>query len=315
MIQLQELFPSRGTTYEIAVQVPGDRASAVRALQRLQRDAVGTGELVAMPGQKISSAGDTAVLTVATPHSASSPQAKAALTRLRGELAPAVLDPLPGATWAVGGQVAQAIDASDRERDQLPWVIAFVLGLTMVMMAVTFRSLAVALVTTLLNLASVAACFGVLTLVFQYTWAEDLLKFTSPGFVVSWIPLFLFVILVGLSMDYHVFVLGRIREGVQRGLPPREAVRRGIVETAGVVTSAASVMVAVFAVFATLGMIEMKQLGVGLAVAVLVDATLIRIVMLPAIMVLLGRKAWWPARFPVEQTAPVRRTEQEPVPV
>jgi RND superfamily putative drug exporter len=102
-------------------------------------------------------------------------------------------------------------------------------------------------------------------------------------------------------MDYHVFVLGRIREGVAEGLTPREAVRKGITESAGVVTSAAAVMVSVFAVFATLGMIEMKQMGVGLAVAVLIDATLVRIVMLPSIMVLLGRKAWWPNRLHVAQ--------------
>jgi RND superfamily putative drug exporter len=188
-------------------------------------------------------------------------------------------------------------------------VIAFVLGLTLVMMALTFRSVAIALVTTLLNLASVAACFGVLALVFQHTWAEGLLDFTSPGFVVSWIPLFLFVILVGLSMDYHVFVLGRIREGVQRGLTPQDAVREGVTESAGVVTSAAAVMVSVFAVFATLGMIEMKQMGIGLAIAVLVDATLVRIVILPSIMVLLGRKAWWPSKIPAAQAvqAPPQR--------
>jgi RND superfamily putative drug exporter len=161
-------------------------------------------------------------------------------------------------------------------------------------LAITFRSVALAVVTTVFNLASVAAAFGVLAVVFQHTWAESLLGFTSTGFVVSWIPLFLFVILVGLSMDYHVFVLSRIREGVQRGLSHRVAVERGITETAGIVTSAAAVMVTVFAVLATLSMLEMKQMGVGLATAVLVDATLIRIVMLPAMLLLLGRASWWP---------------------
>jgi RND superfamily putative drug exporter len=243
---------------------------------------------------------------VVSPHPDSSSQAKDALLKLRNELAPAALNSLPGATWAVGGEAASSSDYGQHQRDQLPYVIAFVLGLTLVMMAFTFRSLAIALVTTLLNLASVAACFGVLSLVFQHTWAEGLLNFTSPGFVVSWIPLFLFVILVGLSMDYHVFVLGRIREGVAEGLTPREAVRKGITESAGVVTSAAAVMVSVFAVFATLGMIEMKQMGVGLAVAVLIDATLVRIVMLPSIMVLLGRKAWWPNRLHVAQPEQAR---------
>jgi RND superfamily putative drug exporter len=184
-------------------------------------------------------------------------------------------------------------------------VIGFVLALTMVMMAVTFCSVLVAAITTVLNLASVAACFGVLALVFQHSWSEGLLDFTAPGFVVAWIPLFLFVVLVGLSMDYHVFVLSRVREGVQRGLTPREAVRSGVASTAGVVTSAAAVMVSVFAIFATLSMVEMKQMGIGLAVAVLIDATLVRIVMLPSLLVLLGNKAWWPSKpTPIEPLAP-----------
>ncbi|MDX6292273.1 MAG: putative drug exporter of the superfamily [Kribbellaceae bacterium] len=299
MNHLQENFPSRGTTYAVVVRASaGQSAAAVKALEKLQRDAVRTGGLVAMPGEPIRKAGDTAVLTVASPHPDSSQEAKDALQRLRTVLAPATVGSLSGATWAVGGDLAESMDYGQHQSDQLPWVIAFVLGLTLVMMALTFRSVAIALVTTLLNLASVAACFGVLALVFQHTWAEGLLDFTSPGFVVSWIPLFLFVILVGLSMDYHVFVLGRIREGVQRGLTPKDAVREGVTESAGVVTSAAAVMVSVFAVFATLGMIEMKQMGIGLAIAVLVDATLVRIVILPSIMVLLGRKAWWPSKIP-----------------
>jgi RND superfamily putative drug exporter len=310
--RLQENFPSRGTTYADVVRAAASQSEeAVGALENLQQDAVRTGELVPMPGDSIRSAGDTAVLTVASPHPDSSQEAKDALQRLRDELAPASLGSLPGATWAVGGEVAESMDYGQHQRDQLPWVIAFVLGLTLLMMGITFRSVAIAVITTLLNLASVAACFGVLALVFQHTWAEGLLNFTSPGYVVSWVPLFLFVILVGLSMDYHVFVLGRIREGVQRGLPPREAVRHGITETAGVVTSAAAVMVSVFAVFATLGMIEMKQMGIGLAVAVLVDATLIRIVLLPSILVLLGRKAWWPARIRASQLAPGGTPERE----
>jgi putative drug exporter of the RND superfamily len=225
---------------------------------------------------------------------------------LRTELAPTAMG---STTWAVGGESAESIDYGNNQRDRLPYVIAFVLALTLVMMAVTFRSVAIAVVTTLLNLASVAACFGVLALVFQHSWAEGLLGFTSAGFVVSWIPLFLFVILVGLSMDYHVFVLGRIREGVAEGLTPRDAVRKGITESAGVVTSAAAVMVSVFAVFATLGMLEMKQMGVGLAVAVLIDATLVRIVMLPSIMVLLGRKAWWPNKVADRPAPDVRERE------
>ncbi|TDO43171.1 RND superfamily putative drug exporter [Kribbella sp. VKM Ac-2527] len=299
MQALQANFPSEGMAYDVVAK-SDDKAAAVAGLTRLQKAAVDSAQFVVTPGQSIRVSGDTAVLTLVSVRPDSSADAKVALEQLRGNLVPTAFKSLPDATWAVGGEAADGVDYGKRQADKLPYVIAFVLGLTLVMMAFTFRSLAIAVVTTLLNLASVAACFGVLSLVFQHTWAEGLLDFTSPGFVVSWIPLFLFVILVGLSMDYHVFVLGRIREGVQAGLTAREAVRKGIVESAGVVTSAAAVMVSVFAVFATLGMIEMKQMGVGLAVAVLIDATLVRIVMLPSIMVLLGRKAWWPNKLPAE---------------
>ncbi|WP_233712354.1 MMPL family transporter [Kribbella turkmenica] len=295
--ELQANFPAQGgLSYDVVAQ-GGD---AVAGLTRLQQSAVQSGKFVA-PDDAIRQADGTAVLTLVSVLPESSENGEGALNQLRNELAPAALGSV---AWAVGGESAESVDYGNNQRDKLPYVIAFVLALTLVMMAVTFRSVAIALVTTVLNVASVAACFGVLALVFQHSWAEGLLDFTSAGFVVSWIPLFLFVILVGLSMDYHVFVLGRIREGVAEGLAPREAVRKGITESAGVVTSAAAVMVSVFAVFATLGMLEMKQMGVGLAVAVLIDATLVRIVMLPSIMVLLGRKAWWPNRL--HRQAPVQ---------
>ncbi|MEV8374257.1 MMPL family transporter [Kribbella sp. NPDC056861] len=297
MTALQQNFPSQGMAYDVVAK--GNNAAA--GLAEVQRAAVASKEFVVTPGSEIRQAGDTAVLTVVSVRPDTSEDARVALDRLRNDLVPQALTE---AQWAVGGETAQSVDYGQHQRDQLPYVIAFVLILTLVMMAFTFRSLAIAVVTTLLNLASVAACFGVLSLVFQHTWAEGVLDFTSPGFVVSWIPVFLFVILVGLSMDYHVFVLGRIREGVRAGLTPQEAVRKGITESAGVVTSAAAVMVSVFAVFASLGMIEMKQMGVGLAVAVLIDATLVRIVMLPSIMVLLGRKAWWPNKLSAAQPAP-----------
>jgi RND superfamily putative drug exporter len=300
MTALQQNFPSEGMAYDVVAK----GKDAATGLATVQRSAVDSGEFVVTPGQEIRKSGDTAVLTLVSVRPDTSEDARVALERLRNDLVPAALS---GTTWAVGGETASSVDYGEHQRNQLPYVIAFVLSLTLVMMVFTFRSVAIALVTTLLNLASVAACFGVLSLVFQHTWAEGLLDFTSPGFVVSWIPVFLFVILVGLSMDYHVFVLGRIREGVEEGLSPQEAVRKGITESAGVVTSAAAVMVSVFAVFATLGMIEMKQMGVGLAVAVLIDATLVRIVMLPSIMVLLGRKAWWPNKLSKAPAAPELR--------
>jgi RND superfamily putative drug exporter len=305
---LQENFPSQGSlSYDVVAQGAG----AVAGLTGLQESAVRTGKFVVPAGDAIRQADGTAVLSLVSVLPESSANAETALSQLRTDLAPPALGSVP--TWAVGGESAESIDYGNNQRDKLPYVIAFVLALTMIMMAFTFRSLAIAVVTTLLNLASVGACFGVLALVFQHTWAEGILGFTSAGFVVSWIPLFLFVILVGLSMDYHVFVLGRIREGVAEGLTPREAVRKGVTESAGVVTSAAAVMVSVFAVFATLGMLEMKQMGVGLAVAVLIDATLVRIVMLPSIMVLLGRKAWWPNRL--HHQAATSAPDRELVPI
>ncbi|MFI5429086.1 MMPL family transporter [Aeromicrobium sp. UC242_57] len=189
------------------------------------------------------------------------------------------------ATTAVGGSIAETYDY-DHQSSRLPLVIGFVLGLTLLMMIWTFRNLTLALMTTALNLLSVGAAFGVLTLVFQNSWADEALNYTSSGFVVDWIPLFCFVVLIGLSMDYHVFVMSRVREGLRKGLPFERAVEFGIRETASVVTSAAAVMVSVFAVFATLDMLEMKQMGIGLSVAILLDATLVRLVLLPSLLLL-----------------------------
>jgi len=157
----------------------------------------------------------------------------------------------------------------------------------------TFRSIVIPIKSILLNLLSVGSAYGILVLVFQHHWAEGILGFNSNGAITSWLPLFLFVVLFGLSMDYHVFILSRVKELVDRGMKTEHAVSYGIRQTAGTVTSAAIVMVAVFAIFATLRTIDMKQMGVGLAVAVLIDATVIRAVLLPAAMKLLGEWNWY----------------------
>jgi putative drug exporter of the RND superfamily len=172
-------------------------------------------------------------------------------------------------------------------------VFAFVLGLAFLLLLVTFRSIVIPVKAIALNLLSVGAAYGVLKLVFQDGHGESLLGFESNGAVTSWLPLFLFVVLFGLSMDYHVFILTRIKEAVDRGRRTEDAVAYGIKSTAGAVTSAAVVMVAVFSIFGTLSMIEFKQMGVGLAAAVLIDATIIRGVLLPAAMKLLGEWNWW----------------------
>ena len=193
----------------------------------------------------------------------------------------------------VSGLTAGSKDFNDAMRGRLPYVFAFVLGLAFLLLLVTFRSIVVPIKAIVLNLLSVGAAYGILTLVFQDGHGESLLGFESLGGITAWLPLFLFVILFGLSMDYHVFILSRIREAVDRGESTDDAVAHGIRSTAGVVTSAAMVMVAVFAIFATLSSIEFKMMGVGLAAAILIDATLVRAVLLPAAMKLLGDWNWY----------------------
>ena len=236
-------------------------------------------------------------LDLPTPYPSGSDPAVRSLDRLRQALVPATLGHVPGAEYAVGGEVASDRDYTAHVRAKLPVVIGFVLLLTFLMMAWTFRSVVIALTAIVLNMLSVGAAYGLLVLVFGGTWAEGVLHFRSSFAVVSWLPLFLFVVLFGLSMDYHVFVVSRIREAVLRGVPNRDAVAEGITSSAGAVTSAAAVMVAVFAIFATLSSIDMKQLGVGLAAAILLDATVIRATVLPALMIHLGDANWWAPRF------------------
>ncbi|WP_371484662.1 MMPL family transporter [Kitasatospora sp. NBC_00315] len=220
-----------------------------------------------------------------------------ALRTLRGEIVPATLLKVPGTQAPVTGSTAGSYDFNRQMTGSMLPVFGFVVLFAFLLMLTSFRSLGIALTAVVLNLLSVGAAYGVLTLVFQHGVGASLLGTAGVGAVESWVPLFLFVILFGLSMDYHVFVVSRIKESHDRGLPTREAVAHGIRSTAGVVTSAAVIMVAVFAVFGTLSMQSMKQMGVGLAVAVLIDATVIRGVLLPAVMTLLGERNWYLPRW------------------
>ena len=215
------------------------------------------------------------------------------LAVLRDDVIPATVGKLRGAEVNVTGFTAGSKDFNDVMKARLPLVFAFVLALAFILLLVTFRSIVVPIKAIILNLLSVGAAYGVLKLVFQDGRLEGVLDYQSVGGITSWLPLFLFVILFGLSMDYHVFILSRIREAVDEGMSTDDAVAHGIKSTAGVVTSAAAVMVAVFAIFATLSMLEFKMMGVGLAVAVLIDATLVRAVLLPAAMKLLGERNWY----------------------
>jgi uncharacterized membrane protein YdfJ with MMPL/SSD domain len=219
--------------------------------------------------------------------------AYAALSDMRNRIIPETIGTVPGVETAVSGETAGNRDFNDLMRTHLPLVFAFVLGLAFLLLLMTFRSIVVPIKAIVLNMLSVGASYGILVLVFQHTWAEGILDFQSNGGIASWLPLFLFVLLFGLSMDYHVFILSRIKELVDQGMKTEEAVERGIRTTAGTVTSAALVMVAVFAIFASLRQIDIKQMGFGLAVAVLIDATIIRGVLLPATMKLLGEWNWY----------------------
>ncbi len=302
MQDLSEAFPSEGTTADLVVRADASQKDDVAAALTKIEAAAEKSPLFRPSGTqvKVSKDGTVSVLTLAMPFKESDERVDTAIRDIRSNLAPAALDGLSGAhvEYAVGGDSAESLDFVDREQSRLPLVIGFVLLLTLLIMGVTFRSVPIAIVSAVLNLASVGVSFGLMTLVFQHGWFEGALDFSSPGFIIDWLPLFVLVVLVGLSMDYHVFVLSRIREHVQRGLPTRLAVRQGVADTAGVVTSAAAVMVSVFSIFATLSMLEMKMMGVALSGAILLDATLIRLVMLPAILTLLGDRAWWPMRRP-----------------
>ncbi|MFC1443327.1 MMPL family transporter [Streptacidiphilus sp. N1-10] len=220
-----------------------------------------------------------------------------ALAALRGTLVPDTFGKVAGTEAAVTGQTAGSEDFNAQMTGSLLPVFAFVMGFAFLLMLLSFRSVTVALTALALNLLSVAASYGALTLVFQHGVGASLLGTSGVGAIETWVPLFLFVILFGLSMDYHVFVVSRIKEAHDRGLSTRAAVAHGITTTAGVVTSAATIMVAVFAVFGTLDMQSMKQMGIGLAVAVLIDATVIRAVLLPSVMSLLGERNWWLPRW------------------
>jgi RND superfamily putative drug exporter len=284
--RVQAQFPGGALPATIVVS-GGDLRSGQRAeaLQALATQ-VGSKQVELAPG------GDVARVLAMLPGSGTDDASDAALTHLREDVIPATLG-RAGLHGDVTGQTAWSADLRSDTTGKGPIVIGAVLLMALLMLGLTFRSVVVPVKAVLLNLLSIAATYGVLVLVFQKGWGDSLLGFQATGSVSTWVPVFLFLLLFGLSMDYHVFILSRIREGVDRGLSTRDAVRQGLRSTAGVVTSAAVVMVGVFGIFASLSQVEVKQIGVGLAVAVLIDATIIRAVLLPAAMALLGERNWW----------------------
>jgi uncharacterized membrane protein YdfJ with MMPL/SSD domain len=296
--RIQAAFPGGPQPAIVVVRAKDVRAPAVeRAIGALQTTALATGHVSQPTSVVVNPGHDLAMVNLPLKGTGTDARSKAALDALRDRVVPQTVGAVAGVKADVGGITAASSDFNDSMSRHLPIVFAFVLGLAFVLLLVTFRSIVIPIKAIVLNLLSVGAAYGVLKLVFQDGKGEKLLGFTSLGGISSWLPLFLFVVLFGLSMDYHVFILSRIREAYDRGMDTRLAVEHGIKSTAGVVTAAAAVMVAVFAVFATLSAIDMKQMGVGLAVAVFLDATVIRGILLPAGMTLLGDWNWYLPRW------------------
>jgi uncharacterized membrane protein YdfJ with MMPL/SSD domain len=292
--RIQQAFP--GSQTPAVMVVKGDNVTTPqyqRAYAQFKQRARATGLLYPPFHVAVSPDKTVARVDFSIAGSGDDRRSIAALNALRDDVIPPVAKTLPDVQVAVTGETAGTKDFNDQMKSRMPYVFAFVLGLAFLLLLMTFRSIVIPIKSILLNLLSVGSAYGILVLVFQHHWAEGILGFNSNGAITSWLPLFLFVVLFGLSMDYHVFILSRVKELVDRGMKTEHAVSYGIRQTAGTVTSAAIVMVAVFAIFATLRTIDMKQMGVGLAVAVLIDATIIRAVLLPAAMKLLGDWNWY----------------------
>jgi RND superfamily putative drug exporter len=296
--RIQRVFPGGAGPAVVVVSARDVTSPPVTAgIAALKRAALASGRMHEPITVEASTSRRAARVLVPLDGQGTDAASNGALDTLRGQVIPASLGKVPGVTARTTGWTAGSRDFNDSMKAHAPLVFAFVLGLAFLLLLVTFRSIVIPLKAIALNLLSVGAAYGVLVLVFQQGHLESLLGFTSIGGVTSWLPLFLFVILFGLSMDYHVLILSRVREFHEAGMSTEHAVAHGIRATAGVVTSAALVMVGAFAIFATLGMIDFKMMGVGLAVAVLIDATIVRAVLLPATMKLLGDWNWYLPRW------------------
>ena len=301
---IEQAFPGGAVPEMVVISASNVTTPAVTAgISALKQRALATGQMHEPILVDISASRQAARVSIPLVGTGTDAASIDALKLLRDRLIPETIGRVPGVTVDTTGSAGQTFDFNNTMKSHAVYVFAFVLGLAFLLLLVTFRSIVIPLTTIVLNLLSVGASYGVLVLIFQQGHLQSLLDYTSIGGVINWLPLFLFVVLFGLSMDYHVLILSRVREAHERGMTTENAVAHGIRTSAGVVTSAAIVMVAVFAIFATLNEIVFKMLGVGLAVAVLLDATVVRAVLLPATMKLLGdwnwylprRLAWLPA--------------------
>src|SRR3954466_821568 len=293
--RMQAAFPGGEIPAVVAVEANDVTSPQLAAaVKQLERKAVATGTMNAPVDVSVSPDKHVAMIDIPMKGNGTDDVSTRAVESLRGGIVADTVGSAPGVQAAyVSGMAAESSDWNDLMTARAPLVFAFVLSLAFLLLLVTFRSLVIPIKAIILNLMSVAAAYGVLVWVFQDGHLEGFLGFHSNGGVTSWLPMFLFVILFGLSMDYHVFIISRIREAVDRGMRTEDAVAHGIRATAGTVTSAAIVMVAVFAIFATLSSVDFKEMGVGLSVAILIDATIVRAVLLPATMKLLGKWNWY----------------------
>ncbi|MGW0627861.1 MMPL family transporter [Streptomyces sp. NPDC002758] len=323
--RVNDAFPGGSEPAEVVVKAKDINAPEVRqALADFRQRAIDSGASRGPVDIKLHDAQNVVLVSVPLVGGSDMDKAEKSLEKLRDEVRPATLGKIDGVQAPITGNVAGSHDFNDQLVGSVVPVFAFVVVFAFLLMLLSFRSLTVAITSIVLNLLSVGAAYGILVAVFQHGWGASLVGAEGVGAIVTWLPLFLFVILFGLSMDYHVFVVSRIREARLRGRTTKDAIQHGVVTTAGVVTSAAVIMVAVFAIFGTLSMQSMKQMGVGLAAAVLIDATVIRGVLLPAVMALLGERNWYLPKWlhrlpdlthdePPEELAPAVPDEGKPL--
>jgi putative drug exporter of the RND superfamily len=321
---IQQAFPQSPSPAQVVVTGTGLSSPAMRgALAALQARAAGGGAIHGPVTATPAGSGRGLIIAVPLAGNGGDAASLAALVTLRNQVLPATLGHVGGISYAVAGDTASTYDNNAAYHSATPLVVGFVVLLAFCLLLVSFQSVTIPLISIVLNLLSVAAGYGLITLIFQDGRLQGLIGYTSFGAIISWVPLFMFVLLFGLSMDYHVFILSRIRELRSRGASTPDAITGGIASSAGVVTSAAVIMVAVFAILATLPIVDTKTLGVGLAAAVFIDATMVRGILLPAAMSLLGDRCWylprWLSWLPGRRSgtalaAPVRRpAECEPV--
>jgi RND superfamily putative drug exporter len=313
-LALNAEFPGETTEpVEVAIDGAAESTAVRTGVERLRErmateDALGRAELETNPD------GDLTVLTVPVRGDPLDEDAVDAVRELRSVHVPAAF-PDAGVEVLVGGDTAESIDESDTMNDWLPVVLAFVLGLSFVLLTIAFRSLVVAAKALAVNLLSVGAAYGLLVLVFQEGIGNELLGFPQVDTIEAWVPLFLFAVLFGLSMDYHVFLLSRIRERFRQTGDNTEAIVHGVGTTGRIITGAALIIIAVFSGFARGDLVMFQQMGFGVAVALLLDATVVRLVLVPAAMKLLGERNWylpswlgWLPDVQVEGGRPRRRT-------